>query len=268
MIKSFFPSLNQAKIKYMLISGQAAVLYGAATFSEDIDLWVAPEGENWKKFIQTLRKIGAKVYKATPPLKLEFVRKGHGFHFEIPARTKEPIWFLDVMGVVPRVGAFQKAWKNVEFHQIEWGRIPVIGLRDLAELKKTRRLEDYAIISNLVRNEYEGMRGKIKDVDWRWILSNSFEVQDIIYCLKRHKNARRVGETLPRRCLKYCLNINIKDYDKNEKYLLSASKEVALEIEKFRSQDRIYWHKIINELKELNRKRKLLNVGDIPDYQN
>ena len=59
MIKKFFLALNKSDIRYMLISGQATVLYGAATFSEDIDLWVAPESENWQKFVRTLQKVGA-----------------------------------------------------------------------------------------------------------------------------------------------------------------------------------------------------------------
>jgi hypothetical protein len=37
MIASFFQSLETHRVAYLLISGQATVLYGAATFSEDID---------------------------------------------------------------------------------------------------------------------------------------------------------------------------------------------------------------------------------------
>ena len=155
----------------MLISGQATVLYEAATFSEDIDLWVAPDADNWQKFIQALQKLEAKVYKLTPPIKPKFIQKGHGFHFEFLPTDKGNVWFLDVVGVVPRVGTFQKAWGNIEFYETEWGTIPVMGLRDLVEIKKTRRLENYPIISNLVRNEYERISpGKIKDDDWRWFL--------------------------------------------------------------------------------------------------
>ena len=40
MIASFFQNLDARHVEYLLISGQATVLYGAATFSEDIDLWV------------------------------------------------------------------------------------------------------------------------------------------------------------------------------------------------------------------------------------
>jgi hypothetical protein len=42
MIANFFQSLDRHKVEYLLISGQATVLYGAATFSEDIDLRIHP----------------------------------------------------------------------------------------------------------------------------------------------------------------------------------------------------------------------------------
>ncbi|MCK4436328.1 hypothetical protein KAU86_00090 [bacterium] len=256
MIKKFFLHLTRNNIKYLLISGQATVLYGAATFSEDIDLWISPEPENWKKFIDCLRKSKAKIYKVTPPIKFDFIQNGHGYHFEVPSTEQEdPIWFLDVMGVVPRVGSFQAAYKNVNFCKTEWGKIATIGLRDLVQIKKTRRLTDYPIISNLVRQEYEKMRASvIKDEDWVWILTNSFETEDILFYLKNHRDARKVCKKLSRKCLKYALQNNFS----------SVSNAIALEIEKFRQQDRIYWQIIIAELKALNRKGKLLSVGSTP----
>ena len=51
MIANFFQSLDARKVAYLLISGQATVLYGAATFSEDIDLWIYPEAGNRDRFI-------------------------------------------------------------------------------------------------------------------------------------------------------------------------------------------------------------------------
>src|SRR5690606_5914107 len=32
----------EQRVEWLLISGQATILYGAATFSEDVDLWVKP----------------------------------------------------------------------------------------------------------------------------------------------------------------------------------------------------------------------------------
>lgn len=39
MIKKFFQALNSSNISYLLISGQATVIYGVSTFSEDIDFY-------------------------------------------------------------------------------------------------------------------------------------------------------------------------------------------------------------------------------------
>lgn len=57
MIKKFFHNLNAIGVSYILISRQATVLYGASAFSEDIDLWVEPEAENWNKFLQVINEL-------------------------------------------------------------------------------------------------------------------------------------------------------------------------------------------------------------------
>ncbi len=46
MIASFFQRLEQCGVRYLLISGQATILYGAATFSEDVDIWVARQEQH------------------------------------------------------------------------------------------------------------------------------------------------------------------------------------------------------------------------------
>jgi hypothetical protein len=87
MIANFFQSLSQHGVEYMLISGQATVLYGAATFSEDIDLWLHPTEDNCSRFLAALRDRGARNYKLTPPLTVEHLVRGHGFHFVLPGRA-------------------------------------------------------------------------------------------------------------------------------------------------------------------------------------
>lgn len=95
MIANFFRSLDRHGVQYLLISGQATVLYGAATFSEDIDLWLHPTGDNCSRFLNSLRDCGARYYKLTPPLTVENLARGHGFHFVLPGRG-EPDAFLDI----------------------------------------------------------------------------------------------------------------------------------------------------------------------------
>jgi hypothetical protein len=71
MIANFFQSLEAHEVAYLLISAQATVLYSAATFSEDIDLWVEPSGSNVQRLHAVLKQIGARYHKLTPPLEKE-----------------------------------------------------------------------------------------------------------------------------------------------------------------------------------------------------
>jgi len=248
-----------------LISGQATVLYGAATFSEDIDIWVEPKVENWNKFLNLINNIGAKIYKLTPPVSMELIKKGHGYHFQIPSKDKNPpLWFLDIMGVVPRIGDFKCSFKDVKYQKTDWGKLPVMGIRDLVEIKKTRRLDDYTVISNLVRIEYESLSSRrINTNDWKWILTNSFEIEDLLYYLNSHNSAKSISAALSRACLSFCIKTIVNQKEK-EKYIELASKEIALEIEDLRMQDRKYWEPVIDELKKMKEKNQLLALGSKP----
>src|SRR5580765_1897803 len=105
MIANFFQSLNDRGVEYLLISGQATVLYGAATFSEDVDLWIKPTSENCDRIVATLRDCQARFYKLTPQLTVQNLSRGHGFHFVLPGENESGV-FLDVTGSPPRVGPF------------------------------------------------------------------------------------------------------------------------------------------------------------------
>lgn len=265
MIKKFFQRLNSQRVSYLLISGQATILYGAATFSEDIDLWIEPEVGNWNKFLRALREIKAKIYKFTPPFSMTLIRNGHGYHFQLPSGDKKlPVWFLDVMGSVPRASSFKNSFKDAIYKETDWDKLPVIGIRDLVEIKRTRRLEDYAVISNLVRIEYENLSSrKIGRKDWEWILTNSFEVEDILFYFRTHSLARNVGNIIPRKCLSICLKA-IDNHRDEEKCIDAAGKEIALELENLRSKDRKYWEPVISELKSMKGKNQLLIPGTEP----
>jgi hypothetical protein len=94
-MEKFFDSLGKHGANYLLVSGQATVLYGAAVFSEDIDLWVEPTAGNLGKFLAALRECHARYYKLTPPVTFEFAARGHGFHFVVPVAS----WKNDTEGV-------------------------------------------------------------------------------------------------------------------------------------------------------------------------
>lgn len=195
MIANFSQSLEQGGVDYLLISGQAAVLCGAATFSEDIDLWVNPTADTCRRFLAVLRVCRAAFYKLTPPFEPEWFHRGHGFHFLLPAVSEEPEVFLDVTGAPPRVGSFAQAHAGARRMKSDWGPLTVIGLTDLVELKKPQRLEDYPVISNLAlaAPAQPGWRGTPKDM--AWVLANLLTLSALRQMALAHPESLRVLPT-------------------------------------------------------------------------
>jgi hypothetical protein len=255
-MRSFFRNLKAERVDYILISGQAAVLYGAATFSEDVDLWVEPSSANFARLASALRASRARVYKLTPPLEAKWVRGGHGFHFVLPEAIGPG--FLDVMGRPPRVGAFAAARRRARLLSTEWGELPVVGIPELAELKKTRRLGDYEVISKLARIEIEAR----PRTSTRWALENMFRVEDVVWLFGARAGAVSTARRSSRRSWRTLATRWGKRLD-----LASVSARVQRmlneEIAVLQTKDVAYWSRIIDELRALRRAGGLLTEGDL-----
>ena len=230
-MRRLFRSFERFGVEYLLISGQAAILYGAATFSEDVDLWIRPTLENATRLLRALAACRGRVYKLTPALTRKNLRAGHGFHFVIPGRPA-PV-YLDVMGRPPRVGAYRQARRRAHEIPTPWGRIPVLSIPDLIALKRTRRLSDYEVISNLVRVRLAAERDPTPEV-WRWAYRNSYRVED------RLEIARRIGVRRSPAALR---------------------RAILAEVARLQAADSAYWRGIIADLRRLLRARRLLAEG-------
>jgi len=230
-MRSLFRRFDRFGLEYLLISGQASVLYGAATFSEDIDLWVRPTEANVAKLARALAACRSRVYKLTPALKLRHFRKGHGFHFTVPARP-DPV-YLDIMGRPPRVGSFAASRRRARTMKTGWGSLPVVSIEDLVALKKTRRLFDYEVISNLVRIRVAEFERPPRSL-LAWAARESFRAED------RAEFLRGLGRrTSTAQC----------------------RRQIAAEIQYFQARDAAYWRPIIRELRLLRRNGLLLAQG-------
>lgn len=230
-MRNLFRSFDRFGVEYLLISGQASILYGAATFSEDIDLWINPTQANLNNLIRSLAACRARFYKLTPPLTLRYVRRGHGFHFTLPARP-DPV-YLDIMGRPPRVGSFTASRKRAQVMKTGWGMLPVVSIEDLIALKKTRRLYDYEVISNLVQIRLARSDHPSRPL-LEWALRESFRAED------RVEFAERLGRTLD-------------DSD--------VRRQVVRDIPKWQERDVAYWRPIVRELRDLRGRGLLLPQG-------
>ena len=262
MIANFFRSLERQAVEHLLISGQATVLYGAATFSEDIDLWLNPTADNCARLLGALRDCQARFYKLTPPLTPDYLARGHGFHFTLPAGD-DPEIFLDIMGRPPRVGAFADATPAARWIETEWGQLHTIGIWDLVELKKTQRLEDYPIISQLALAWFAQPECAGTSADYSWALENIYTLPALRTLLEEHPAAVvstagehaealrqfahhvRAGDTMPEP-----IEEQLADWIHRRMTTLQQA-------------DRRYWRDIIAELKALRATGSLLPEGSL-----
>lgn len=258
MIANFFQSLKDNRVDYLLISGQAAVLYGAAVFSEDIDLWVDPSEENLSRFVVALRQNGARYYKLTPALTAGHALDGHGFHFTLGAEDET---FIDVMGKPPRTKGFAQAMAGANSLETDWGRLNVVGIPDLVELKKTQRLEDYPVISllalRLARTAPKPISGELT----AWALDHLFTIASLKEFLEQNPAAIQNvtgGSTSTLRRANEELRTGEDFSDATERAL---RQEIHARITALQEKDRAYWKRIIQDLKRLRTAGELLTEG-------
>jgi len=257
MIASFFQNLNAFGVDHLLISGQATVLYGAATFSEDIDLWLDPIPENCARFLEVLRAVQARYYKLTPALTVEHLQRGHGFHFVLPEGGGDEV-YLDVMGVPPRVGNFTGANASAQWKETDWGRLRVIGIRDLVELKKTQRLEDYPIIGRLALAYLAQPECPRKPPDFHWAIQNVFTLPELHELFAEWPQA--TGALPPdasRELAAFASQWN-ESHEVGEPVEQALSRLMQAEIAKLQDADRRYWRTIVSELKSLRASKALV----------
>jgi hypothetical protein len=261
MIASFFQSLKAHQVEYLLISGQAAVLHGAATFSEDIDLWIQPALANAENFLRALHAQHAKYYKLTPPWELSCLRRGHGFHFVLADDGGEEV-FLDVMGIPPRVPSFHRAAGSASWLEADWGLIHTIGIPELVELKKTQRIEDYPIISNLVLQYLRQANVPASPESWLWAVNNLFTLSALTAFFEQHPQAvASVRGKVPGAVIDFGRKVLAQGQPDSEDEE-AVQQWMQQRMSGFQKADREYWRPIIQELRSLRNDAKLMKEGD------
>lgn len=255
MTANFFQSLEAHDVAYLLISGQATVLYGAATFSEDIDLWVEPSGPNIQHVRAALKQVGARYHKLTPPLDSRHLEARHGFHFVL---EPEPV-FLDILGRPPRSQSFGEAERDSQRFETDWGKLPVIGARDLIELKKTQRLADYPIISALTLGVVEASDASAETL--KWAVANLFTAESFFFFNEHYPQwIRSSPDDIPPGLTRLPGHPADKIPDD---VIEEAARWMNAAIARHQRADRHYWRPIIEELRQLRRDRILMREGTL-----
>jgi hypothetical protein len=140
---------NAGRLRAVICSGQAAVLHRLAMASKDGDWILREDSEALGHVLDVLSSRGAH-YRFGAPLDERWLSGGWSAHLEFLEDGKRVR--TDFFTRPPRVGAQELArlWTEEE------GRDPPFTkARILAEMKKTDRLKDYAVIGEIARRMSE-----------------------------------------------------------------------------------------------------------------
>jgi hypothetical protein len=140
-------AFNEGRLRAILSSGQAVVMHRLAVMSKDGD-WILREDDEALGHVLTVLAERGAHYRFGAPLDRRWLAGGWSSHFEF--RTQTLRVRTDFVTRPPRVtpAALEVVWTDAESDR---QRVPFTDVVTLAELKKTNRERDYAVIGELAR---------------------------------------------------------------------------------------------------------------------
>ena len=150
-------TIRKHHVEYLLMGGQACVLYGAAEFSRDLDLAILSEPSNLDRLSSALHELSATVI-AIPPFQSRFLEEGLAVHFRCGHPEAEGLR-IDVMTRMRGVDPFPNLWERRTTFEFGEESIEVLSLPDLITAKKTQRDKDWPMIRRLVDAHFAVHRG-------------------------------------------------------------------------------------------------------------
>ena len=139
-----YRSLNKHKVKYILIGGMAAILYGSPRITKDTDILIEPTLDNCQRLWEALKAANFGTADLTTAKK---ILKNEINIFKDYVR-------LDVL-IKSKGLRFEEAWKNRVIKRIKGVVLPTISLSDLILSKKAVGrgidIEDIKILKKIKR---------------------------------------------------------------------------------------------------------------------
>lgn len=238
-IRKVLSILHSCGVRFMLMGGQACILYGAAEFSRDTDIVILAKAANLRRLRSALSQLGAECI-AVPPLSLPYLRKGHAVHFRCHLPETKNIR-LDIMSKLRNVPSFNALWKRRTTVAVAGNeKYDLVSLPDMVQIKKTQRDKDWLMLRRLVEAHYfiRPQKPGFGKLDF-WLKEMRTPALLVDLAKKYPKQTRRAARRRP------LLVLALKD---DEPGLDAALKQ---EEETERVADRIYWSPLKKELERL-----------------
>jgi hypothetical protein len=242
-IRTVLSSIRKNRVQALLMGGQACVLYGAAQFSRDTDLAILAEPGNLALLQAALDELHAEVI-AVPPFEQAYLEMGLAVHFRCHAAGCEGIR-IDVMATMRGVDEFAALWARRTTIQTDDGEYELLALPDLVRAKKTQRAKDWPMIKALVDTNYFENRASPSPEQIQFWLQELRTPEWLCSAAQAH-----AAVTRPLQCLRPLLSLALAGD------LAAVERELALEEQRERDADRVYWRPLRAELERLRRMRR------------
>lgn len=243
-IRKVLSTLSTHEVRYLLMGGQACVLYGAAEFSRDCDIVILCDGENIDRLNSALLELDA-ILIAVPPFETKYLDRGHAVHFRCRAAEVAGIR-IDVMSKMRNAAPFEQLWsRRTTLADDAGSQIELMALEDLITAKKTQRDKDWPMLRRLVESHFATHRATGSDKYIQFWLSEARTPELLIQIAARYPEAAL--QIVARRPL---VDAAIKaDHQ---------GLEVGLAEEELRERraDRDYWQPLKRELEQLRSSRR------------
>ena len=236
-------TLRTHEVTFLLMGGQACVLYGGAEFSRDTDIALLPEEDNLGRLREALKALKAEPI-AVPALSLDALNRGHAVHFRCRHPEAEGIR-LDIMSVMRGAGSFPELWERRTTAETEDGdMIDLLSLPDLVAVKKTRRDKDWLMVRRLIEAHHAQHQDRPTPAQVEFWLREARTPDLLIDVARTYPEVAR--EVAPQRAAVQAA------VDADPTLVLDALRD---EEARERSKDDAYWKPLIRELETLRHER-------------
>jgi hypothetical protein len=237
-IRNVLSSMRMNGVSYLLMGGQACVLYGGAEFSRDTDITVLAEPANLEHLSAALAELQADCI-AIPPFERKYLDMGLAVHFRCrhPLAPKQRV---DVMTKMRGVDPFSALWLRRSTFDLEGEPVEVLALPDLVKAKKTQRDKDWPMLSRLIEANYTENRDQ----------PTSQQIEFWIIEMRTPALLMEIVKRFPDECRRYVQRRELLSTAvAQDEMALTAALKVEEEFE--RAADRAYWLPLRQELQKL-----------------
>ncbi len=136
-------------VRFLMMGGQACIVYGGAEFSRDLDLCVVVDAANQQALHTAFEQLLAEQI-FVPGLEAAALERGHACHFRCHADGVAGLR-IDLMTRLRGCPPFDEMWRRRAVIALaEVGEVGVLALMDLVCAKKTQRDKDWPMIRRLI----------------------------------------------------------------------------------------------------------------------